>query len=194
MAGEVRARMIEGAAALLATSGLPGTSLSEVLHRTGAPRGSIYHHFPGGKDELVGAALAETLRRVLDLIDPDSSAPADEVAESFLGAWRTLLARSDFAAGCALVAVTVGTESAELRGQAGEAFRTWRAQLAGALERGGLPAAAAQRHATLLLAASEGAVVMSRAMADLGAFESVAASLLDGIRRDLDRGGAGLGS
>ena len=185
MAGEVRARMIEGAAALLATSGLPGASFSEVLQRTGAPRGSIYHHFPGGKDELVGAALAETLHRVLDLIDPDSTAPAAEVAQSFLDAWRTLLTRSDFASGCALVAVTVGTESAGLREQAGEAFRSWRDHLAAALERGGLPAAAARRHATLLLAASEGAVVMSRARADLGAFESVAASLLDGIRRDL---------
>jgi TetR/AcrR family transcriptional repressor of lmrAB and yxaGH operons len=194
MAGEVRARMIEGAAALLATSGVAGTSFSEVLHRTGAPRGSIYHHFPGGKDELVSAAMAETLRRVLDLIDTGSTAPAVDVAEAFLAAWRRLLTDTDFVAGCALVAVTVGAESAELRRQAGEAFRAWQAQLADALERGGLPPPAAERHATLLLAASEGAVVMSRATSDLGAFESVAASLLDGIRRDLDAGDAGSGS
>jgi TetR/AcrR family transcriptional repressor of lmrAB and yxaGH operons len=57
MAGEVRARMVDGAIALLASRGLEGTSFSEVLELTGAPRGSIYHHFPGGTAELVSAAV-----------------------------------------------------------------------------------------------------------------------------------------
>ena len=47
--------MIVGAARLLAERGLQETSFSEVLQRTGAPRGSIYHHFPEGKDQLVGS-------------------------------------------------------------------------------------------------------------------------------------------
>jgi TetR/AcrR family transcriptional regulator, lmrAB and yxaGH operons repressor len=49
--------MITGAAQLLAERGLLASSFSEVLDRTGAPRGSIYHHFPGGKDELVSEAI-----------------------------------------------------------------------------------------------------------------------------------------
>jgi AcrR family transcriptional regulator len=176
--------MVEGAVALLSTSGLAGTSFSEVVHRSGAPRGSIYHHFPGGKDELVAAAMEESLIRALNLLNSKSGASAVEVAESFLGAWRMLLTRSEFRAGCALAAVTVAADSDQLRQQAGEAFRLWRDRLADLLEQGGLPAASAARHATLLLAASEGAVVMSRALGDLSAFETVAASLLDGIRQD----------
>lgn len=186
MAGEVRQRMIDGAIALLATRGLEGTSFATVLERTGAPRGSVYHHFPGGKDELVRAAVEGTLGRALTLLDSAAGSSAVAVAEAFLGAWRALLTQTQFRAGCALLAVAVGTDSAELKQQTAEAFRTWVDHLAGLLERGGLPPAAAQRHAALLLSASEGAVVISRALGDLSAFEAVAASLLDGIRRDQD--------
>lgn len=49
--GDVRARMVAGAARLLAEKGMEGTSFAEVLAATGAPRGSTYHHFPGGKTE-----------------------------------------------------------------------------------------------------------------------------------------------
>ena len=54
---EVRTKMVEGAVRLLAINGVEGTSFAEVLAATGAPRGSIYHHFPGGKTELLHAAL-----------------------------------------------------------------------------------------------------------------------------------------
>ena len=55
--GAVRARMVEGAVRLLATRGVEGTSFAEVLEATDSPRGSVYHHFPGGKPELLHAAL-----------------------------------------------------------------------------------------------------------------------------------------
>src|SRR6202167_3250427 len=54
---DVRSRMVEGAVRLLATKGVEGTSFAEVLDATGSPRGSVYHHFPGGKPELLHAAL-----------------------------------------------------------------------------------------------------------------------------------------
>jgi TetR/AcrR family transcriptional repressor of lmrAB and yxaGH operons len=186
MAGEVRQRMIDGAIALLATRGLEGTSFATVLARAGAPRGSVYHHFPGGKDELVSAAIEANLGRALDLLDAAAGSSAIRVAEVFLGAWRALLTQTDFRAGCALLAVTVGTDSAELKQQTADAFRAWSDHLAILLEQGGLPHAAARRHAALLLSASEGAVAISRALGDLSTFDAVAASLLDGIRRDLD--------
>ena len=56
MGNETRATMIEGAIQLLATRGVHGASLLKVLEHTGAPRGSVYHHFPGGKEELILAA------------------------------------------------------------------------------------------------------------------------------------------
>jgi TetR/AcrR family transcriptional regulator, lmrAB and yxaGH operons repressor len=176
--------MIDGAVALLASRGMEGTSFADVLERTGAPRGSIYHHFPDGKDELIGAAIGEALGRAMAVTAAHAGAPAVEVAEAFLGAWGMLLGATHCGAGCALVAVAVDTGSAPLREQAGAAFRTWLDHLAGLLEQGGLSRPAAQRHAVLLLAGAEGAVVLSRAMSEPSAFDSVAASLLDGIRRE----------
>ena len=63
MGNETRATMIEGAIQLLATRGVHGASLLKVLEHTGAPRGSVYYHFPGGKEELILAALAVTGQR-----------------------------------------------------------------------------------------------------------------------------------
>ena len=63
--GAVRSRMVEGAARLLATKGVEGTSFAGVLAATDSPRGSVYHHFPGGKPELLHAALGLASERGL---------------------------------------------------------------------------------------------------------------------------------
>jgi len=177
--------MVDGAIRLLATRGLAGTSFSEVLEATGAPRGSIYHHFPGGKDELIAAAVDRSADNAVTLLDQRAGEPADRVAELFLDAWRLLLTRSGFEAGCALVAVTVDADTEVLRERAAAAFTVWRGHLAELLARGGLPPEAAQRTATLLLAAAEGGVILSRATHDLEPFDTVAAALLDQVRAGL---------
>jgi TetR/AcrR family transcriptional regulator, lmrAB and yxaGH operons repressor len=182
MVSGVRDRMIAGAVRLLAQRGLQATSFSSVLAETNAPRGSIYHHFPGGKDELVTSAIEATQRHALSLIDLDLGASALEVTQSFLAAWRALLTYGDFDAGCALVAVTVAAETDALRQRTAEAFRAWQDKLAGALQAGGLSAVDARSTATLLLAASEGAVVICRAERDIGPFEIVAAQLVEHVR------------
>jgi len=182
MASGVRDRMVAGAVRLLAQRGLQATSFSTVLAATNAPRGSIYHHFPGGKGELVAAAIAATEQHALGLLDQQLGAPAVDVAQSFLGAWRALLTHSDFDAGCALVAVTVAAETDAMRERTAEAFRAWQDKLSRALAAGGLSADDASSAATLLLAASEGAVVMCRAERDIRAFELVAARLIEHIR------------
>jgi TetR/AcrR family transcriptional regulator, lmrAB and yxaGH operons repressor len=181
MAG-VRDRMVAGAVSLLAQRGLQATSFSSVLAATNAPRGSIYHHFPGGKDELVAAAIAATEQHALGLLEQQPGASAVEVAQSFFGAWRALLTYSDFDAGCALVAVTVAAETDTMRERTAAAFRAWQDKLAGALKAGGLSADDARSAATLLLAASEGAVVISRAEHDIRPFDLVAAQLIEHVR------------
>jgi TetR/AcrR family transcriptional regulator, lmrAB and yxaGH operons repressor len=189
----VRDRMVAGAARLLAQRGLQATSFSAVLAETNAPRGSIYHHFPGGKEELVTAAIEATRQQALSLIDQDMGAPAVEVAESFLATWRGLLTRAQFDAGCALVAVTVAAETDALRQRAAEAFRDWRDRLACALEAGGLSEAGAGSTAAMLLAASEGAVVMCRAEQDIRPFDLVAGQLVGHVRALTATGAAGAG-
>jgi TetR/AcrR family transcriptional repressor of lmrAB and yxaGH operons len=183
MVSGVRDRMIAGAVRLLAERGLQATSLSSVLAATNAPRGSIYHHFPGGKDELVAAAIGATEQHALGLIDAQMGAPAIEIAQSFLAAWRALLTYGKFDAGCALMAVTVAAETDAMRHSTADAFRAWQEKLARALAAGGLSAADARSTATLLLAACEGAVVICRAEREIEPFDLVAAQLIEHVRR-----------
>ena len=182
MARGVRERMVGSAVDLLARRGLQSTSFSEVLERSGAPRGSIYHHFPDGKDQMIGAALDAAGDRAIELLDRKAGAPAEEVATWFLHIWREVLIRGRFEAGCAVLAVAVAADSPELLDQTARVFRTWRRRLAELLEQGGLRAADAQRFAAVLVAASEGAVVLARAEQSLEPFDLVAEQLLEQVR------------
>src|SRR4051794_7946552 len=122
-----RQRMIESAALLICQRGVEATSFADVLEHSGAPRGSIYHHFPGGKAQLVeeatswsGEAFAAGARAAFDGDDPVRG--LDAIYE----AWRGVLAESRFAAGCPVVAVTVDAgASAGAREAAARAFRSW---------------------------------------------------------------------
>ena len=183
MAGEVRGKMVEGAALLLAKHGLQATSFSEVLKATGAPRGSIYHHFPEGKDQLVDAALDLVAQRMLDGLAAQAGRTAEEITAYVIGAWRYVLERSGFGAGCAVLAVTVAADSAELLGHAAGIFRAWRSRLGELYAGAGLAEAAAARFAVSVIAATEGAVVMSRAERSLEPLEIVGEELLERARR-----------
>jgi len=178
MASDARQKMIESAAVLLAKRGLEGTAFSHVLDRSGAPRGSIYHHFPRGKDELVNAAIELAGDRALRVLDAVDGSPPKDVTRFFLDLWRQVLIRSDLRAGCAVLAVTVATDSPDLLDHAASIFRVWRVRIAELYVRGGMDEAAAARLATTIVAASEGAVVVSRAERSLEPFEQAVEELL----------------
>ncbi len=187
MARDVRARMIDGAVRLLAQHGLQATSFSEVLELTGAPRGSLYHHFPEGKEQLIRSAVDLAGDRALDALNGRTGASAEEITVFFLGIWREILVRSHLGAGCAVLAVTVATDSQELLQRAGAIFREWRGKLAELLEEGGLTSRDAARFAATLVAASEGAVVLSRAEQSMEPFDLVSEQLLDQVRELIAR-------
>jgi TetR/AcrR family transcriptional repressor of lmrAB and yxaGH operons len=178
----VRERMVASAVDLLARRGLQATSFSEVLEHSGAPRGSVYHHFPGGKDQMIGSALDAAGTRAIELLDRKAGAPAEDVATWFLHIWREVLIRGKFEAGCAVLAVAVAAGSPELLDQTALVFRTWRRRLAELLEQGGLRPADAQRFAAMLVASSEGAVVLARAEQSLESFDLVAEQLVEQVR------------
>ena len=182
MAGEIRQRMIERTAILLAKKGLQGTSFSEVLEASGAPRGSLYHHFPGGKDELVLAALSKAADQVMDTINRGERKSAAVVAQTFIGLWRALLVKYNFRAGCAGVAITVAADSPVLLESVAEVFRDWRYRLSALLAEGGVPANRAPAMSATLIAACEGAVVLCRAERSIEAFDLVAAEQLAAIK------------
>lgn len=177
---ESRARMIVSATMLLREQGLTGTSLGDVLEHSGAPRGSIYHHFPGGKAELVeeavrfaGGYVGSTLERVAADEDPVSA------MLHFIETWRRILNSSDFRAGCPVVAVAVEAQddSPQLTRAVAEVFAAWHDILAALLTRSGVDRPRAARLATLTVAAVEGAVVLCRAQRDTTALDDISVEL-----------------
>ena len=177
MASETRERMVAGAARLLAQRGLQETSFSEVLELTGAPRGSIYHHFPDGKDQLIASAIDLAGANAMAQIELSRGQSAERVTAHFIGLWRELLVRSKFTAGCSVLAVTIATDSSDLLDHAATVFRIWRERLGELLREGGLTERDAARFAAILIAATEGAVVLSRAEKSIEPFELVAEQL-----------------
>ncbi len=158
--------MVRGAAQLLRQRGYTGTGFREVIELTGAPRGSIYHHFPGGKAELAGEAVDYVGSLAREAIE-GSLADGDPIAalRAFVELWRADFERSGYRAGCPIVAVAVETqeEAPELLDAAAHAFEQWETAFAGSLHRAGVARARAQRLASLVVSAVEGAIILSRA-------------------------------
>jgi TetR/AcrR family transcriptional repressor of lmrAB and yxaGH operons len=174
-----RDRMIQSAALLFRSRGIEGTSFSDVLTHSRAPRGSIYHHFPGGKAELA----EEATRYAGDFIAAGlvaALADDDPVAaiHAFTTSWLDVLRQADFSAGCPVVAAAVeGDRTPGARDAAGAAFGRWEALIAEAIERRGLTPARARSVATLVIAAIEGAIVIARAQRSTEPLERVAAEV-----------------
>jgi TetR/AcrR family transcriptional regulator, lmrAB and yxaGH operons repressor len=165
-----RAAFVQTTAMLLRRQGYAATGLAEIVARSGAPRGSLYFHFPGGKEELAVAALTsagEQLRLGIEAM-LDSRATLDEALALLLDALAAGLVASGYADGCPLatVALEAAAASEPLREAAAGAFAGWLAALARRIEAAGLDADAAARRATLVLAAIEGALILARARRD----------------------------
>jgi AcrR family transcriptional regulator len=177
MPSDARERMVHSAAYLFRERGFSGTAFSDVIAHSGAPRGSIYHHFPGGKMQLAeeavrysGEFLASGVRAAACDDDPMATVHA------FLGWWRRALVKSDFRAGCPVVAVTV---ESQLTDAASDAFQRWQDALAAGLVSAGAPPARATRLATLIVGAVEGATILCRAHRSLDPLDDVTAELED---------------
>jgi TetR/AcrR family transcriptional repressor of lmrAB and yxaGH operons len=179
LAGYMRRRMVLSALQLIAERGVQGTSIADVLERSGAPRGSVYHHFPGGKDELVSAAM--------EYMATDARAPllalrGSDIAgmvTGFTNLWRGVLTRSDFAAGCATAGVTVSGESETARAAARKVFGVWIEDLTDLLEAAGDERSRAAGFAWMLFASTEGALVFARAEHSMRAVDLVEQQLLE---------------
>lgn len=179
-----RERMVRSAALLFREQGYSGTAFSDVIAHSGAPRGSIYHHFPGGKAQLAEEAVAWAAQAIAARLDEALASERDAagVLRAFLSPWREALERSDFRAGCPLVAITVETEvPPRLTSAVASAFAGWQELLAARLRRGGIGRARAATLASLTLAAIEGAVLLCRAQRDTAPLDAVAAELARAI-------------
>ena len=182
---EVRQRMVRSAARLFGERGFAGAGLRDVVAHSAAPRGSIYHHFPGGKAQLAQEAvdLAADAATV-----PLTRAP-DPVAalHACLDDWRRRLEDSDFQAGSTLAAVATTPADVEgTREAAAAAYERWTETFADVLRENGVRRKKAARLATLASAAIEGALVLCRARRDTAPLDDVERELevaIAGARR-----------
>lgn len=177
MRKNVRQKMVEGATQVLSRRGLHATAFSEVLALTGTSRGSIYHHFPGGKAELIGAVLEDFSIRLDDQLQALHGQPAEVVVSEALTLWRSRLLRDDCDSGCPVAAVVVAADSTRLQQDCRRAFEQWTGTLAAALKAGGFPAARAGSFAALLMAGMQGAMLLARASGEIAPFDAVAEQL-----------------
>jgi AcrR family transcriptional regulator len=179
MPSDSRRQMVVSAATLLRERGLAGTSFREVLEHSGAPRGSIYHHFPGGKSQLVEEAVTTVGDYASRLIASAHAGDPIAALRAFVQTWRVVLESSDYRAGCPVVAVVTeaSEQEPELRRAAAEAFTSWQRELAAVLREAGVPADRARSVAALVVGGVEGAVVLCRAQRGIGPLEDVGAEL-----------------
>ncbi|MFR9788626.1 TetR/AcrR family transcriptional regulator [Streptomyces sp. MB22_4] len=186
-----RDRMVLSAAALLREYGASGTSVDKVLAHSGAPRGSVYHHFPGGRAQLVDEAVALAGDFVARLFDAAARA-GDPVAavDAFFALWRDQLVGSDFRAGCPIVAVAVETndDAPQLARSAAAVFGRWQEALAALLVRHGLTEERGRRLGAFVIAAAEGAVIMCRAERSTAPLEAAAAEIHELLVHALNTG------
>jgi AcrR family transcriptional regulator len=165
-----REKMIRAAQELLSERGYAGTSFGDVIERSGAPRGSIYHHFPGGKQQLVTEAVQRYAATVLAAIaKADEAGSSVDTVRVFVDWVRRGLRASDFRLGCAIAGVVLDAtpSDVELLTLTSEAFRSWRVKLASAFRRDGATDAQARRLATFVVASVEGAMILARAERDV---------------------------
>src|SRR5215203_4783377 len=105
MARDARSKMVAGAAQLIGARGVGATSVRELAKFTGAPLGSTYHYFPGGKDQLVEESVAWVSGRVEKLLARASEGGALSALDAFISNWREFLIASDYEASCPVLAV-----------------------------------------------------------------------------------------
>ena len=169
----VRERLTSATATLMQRHGVAGTGIAEILSTSGVTRRSIYLNFPGGKAELVAAAtrsagdeMTTTLRGCVE--EPD-------LIGTFTGMWSDVLINTDFEGGCPIVAAASGRDEApEAARAAADVFAEWAQVLADRLTNDGINRAAAQSLSTTIVAAIEGAVILSRAARSTEPLEQVA--------------------
>ena len=173
-----RERMVISAALLIRERGAHPTAIADVLEHSGAPRGSAYHYFPGGRTQLLCEAVdfaGEFMAARLGV-----AASTLEALDALFDDYRKQLQRSDFRAGCPVVAVAVEAgdpakpdQAQPVIERAAAAFARWRSVIEQRLIADGVPVHRAGALAMLILSSFEGAIVIARASRDLEPLDTV---------------------
>jgi len=185
-----RERMVISAALLIRERGAQPTAIADVLEHSGAPRGSAYHYFPGGRTQLLCEAIDYAGEYIAARIAHAKSGL--DVLDDLIAHYRRQLVRSEYRAGCPVVAVAVEAGDPDKQDQAtpvidraAAVFARWTDLIAGRLVADGVSAARAEELAMLSTTAIEGAIVVARASRDLKPLDLVQGQLRDLVQAEL---------
>jgi AcrR family transcriptional regulator len=177
-----RERMVVSAALLIRERGAAPTAIADVLEHSGAPRGSAYHYFPGGRTQLLCEAVDYAGEYVAAKIAKAGSGL--EALDLLVAHYRRQLLRTDYRAGCPVVAVAVeagdparGDRATPVIERAAAAFARWTELIAQRLVADGVSVARAEELAMLTTTSIEGAIVVARASRDVRPLDLVGRQL-----------------
>lgn len=180
-AGQHRDALLAASVRLFRQKGYAETGLAEILAESGAPKGSLYHYFPGGKTEIGAAAVqraGETVARTLAQLSAETDGPGDLLAR-YLDMMAGWMAQSDYRDGSPITTTLLETaqEHEAIRMAGAAAFAHWAAILEASAVQAGVPADRAAALARFAVAALEGAVIQCRVSRDDAALKLAAAEL-----------------
>jgi AcrR family transcriptional regulator len=192
MPGETKDRILETSGELFRRQGYLGTGVKQIVDEAGAPFGSIYHFFPGGKEELG----AETIRRsgaLYGLLLGEYMGPEADlvtgIGEFFAGAGETLI-ETEYADACpiATVALEISSSSEVLRKACADVFEMWIAGATARFAQGGMSEERARTMAIEVICSLEGAFVLCRAMRSTEPLEVAGRAAVIAMREALAAG------
>ena len=155
--------MLVSAAEVMRERGAAGVTIDKVLARSGAPRGSVYYHFPNGRTQILAEALRYSGESITAMIDDAAGWGGRALLREFVDFWQRLLTEGDFAAGCPVVAAAVGCDDdPKLSAEAGAILGRWCTALTQAFVNDGFDDDDAASLAVMSVSALEGAIVLSR--------------------------------
>jgi AcrR family transcriptional regulator len=189
MASTTRERIVDSSAELFRRQGYAGTGVKQIVAAANAPFGSLYHFFPGGKEEL-GAATIRSSGQLYRELFATIAAQAPDVpsaVEAFFAGAAETLRETDYADACpiATVALEVASTSEPLREATAEVFESWIAGASAYFAAAGIPAAHARELAFAMLSLLEGAFVFCRALRTAEPLEIAGASAVAAVREAL---------
>lgn len=175
-----RTALVDTAALLFRRQGYAATGVNQILEIADVKAGSLYHHFPAGKQELaaavvdgVGAAIERRLRELLD-----SGSPVSDIVDGWIDLMAAGLA-GDQRDGCPIepIATESVNASEQVREASARAFGGWCLAVADRLRADGWPAADADQTALAVIALIEGALILSRIAGDADALNAAKAAV-----------------
>jgi AcrR family transcriptional regulator len=191
VASPTRDRIVGAGAELFGRQGYTGTGVKQIVAEANAPFGSLYHFFPGGKEQLAGEVIrwsgAMYAQVVLEAIAP--ARDLRELVDLFFAGAAQHLRETDYEDACpiATVALEVASTSEPLREATAEVFESWVTGLAHRFAADGIAAAEARELSIAMLGALEGAFVLSRAWRSTEPLEVAGKTMATVVGAALDR-------